>query len=201
MKPECWCESDKPVGTVWVVVDEFGRTDCRKAIAERTRFISRKEREDCDDFGAPTGNFREIGVVTVTEEAASDPNNESILAKAASLRQQIAIELSLTPVVYETNAAWWIDPNRDSPTFGNHYAIYKGLGTWCWYRRVGDRIHILKRGEWEWAVKQARKNDYLRQDEANTSPEVFAMRRELCERYAELPYVTRETLLAVIAAM
>lgn len=60
MEPEYWCESDKPVGAVWVVVDEFGRTDCRKAVAERTRFISREEREDCDDFGAPIGNFREI---------------------------------------------------------------------------------------------------------------------------------------------
>jgi hypothetical protein len=203
MQPEFWSESNDPVGTVRVVVDEFGRTQCRKIIAERTRYVSREEREDTDDFGGEVGYVRYVRVVSVSEsEASLEPANETTLAQAATTRQRFALELSLAPVAYETNFDWWLAPETDSPTFGDHWGKYRGLGQYAWYRRSGDRVYVLRYGPcWEEAVKDARKNDYLRQNEANISAEEFAERRELCRQYAELPYSNRETLLRVIASM
>ncbi len=203
MDAEWWCVDEggnTPVGHVWVVVDAFGRPECRKVVAERVRYISREEREDCDDFFAPAGYFRQIGVVTVTEaEAFLDPTNAAILAQAEATRARIQEELSRTPVVYETDAAWWLEPRRGKPVFGACYAFHEGLGEWSWYRRVGDRVQILERGCWDKAVKMARLNDYLRDGEPNIPPEVFDLRRKLCDQYAELPCSTREELLAEIA--
>lgn len=171
-KPDFWCESDSAVGTISVSADEFGRIGCTKVIAERRRFISRDEREDMDEFGAPTGVFREVGVLRITEAEAiaEDPSVASVIAAAAEARAKLTEELAKAAVAYETNRAWWLEPNTDSPMFGDCYGVYQGLGLYRWYRRVGDRVQVLKRGEWERAVKDARKNDYLRQDEKTTPP-------------------------------